>query len=204
MLLDVAEALRITIDSDFACFLVLVVFIFYSVVDEVENHLVHINTVLLLECEHALVVEEEREATCGTHVTIELIEDRTNVAYSTSGVVGKSVNEDSYSVRTISLVSNLLVFALILTHSVLDSTLDVVLRHVLALSISDDSTKSRIVLWFWTASLYSNGNLLANLCKCTSHVAPSLKLCSFTVFKCSSHSVIVFYFFCFVLGYSRQ
>ena len=89
--------------------------------------------------------------------------------------------------RSISLVSNFLVFTLVFTHSVLDSTLDIVLRHVLALRISDDSAQCWIVLWLGTTCLYSNSNLLTNLGKGLCHVSPSLKLRSFTIFKCSSH-----------------
>ena len=76
---------------------------------------------------------------------------------------------------------------MVLTHSVLDGTLNIVLRHVLALGVGDASTQCRIHVGVWTTSLNGNGNLLADLCECLGHVAPSFQLCSFTIFKCSSH-----------------
>ena len=141
MLLNFAEACRSTIDCDFVVLLILIKLIFYAVVDQVENHLIHIQTFLLLECEHSLVVEEERQRTCCTQVSAELVEDRTNVSNSTCSVVCQSINEDSHSVRAISLVCYFLVIAGILATSVLDGTSDVILRHVLTLTVSDDSTQ---------------------------------------------------------------
>ena len=61
--LDLCEAFRITVDSD-ALLAGIFVFLFVefvanSEVDEVKNHLVHVEVVLLLECELCEVVEEE-------------------------------------------------------------------------------------------------------------------------------------------------
>ena len=61
MLLDVAEACRSTVDSDLVVLLILVELILYTIVNQVENHLVHIHAFFLLEGEHSLVVEEERK-----------------------------------------------------------------------------------------------------------------------------------------------
>lgn len=92
--------------------------------------------------------------------------------------------------RSIALVRNLLVLALVFTHCVFDSALDVVLRHILAFAGSDDSTQTRVVLGLRATSFHSDGNLLAEFRKCAGHVTPSLQLCSLAVFKCSSHWII--------------
>ena len=49
-------------------------------------------------------------------------------------------DENGDAMRAISLVSHTLVITLVFTHSVLDGTLDVVFRHVFALTGSDDRT----------------------------------------------------------------
>ena len=133
----------------------------------------------------------------------ENLRHRTNVTNGTSGVISQGVNEDSYSVRAISLVSHLLIVTLVLTHSVFDGTLDVVFRHVLALSVSNDSTQCRVHVGLRTTSLHGNGNLLANLSKRLGHVAPSLQFRSFAIFKCSSHWInfLIFYLFTSLLFY---
>ena len=61
MLLDSAEALGVAIDGDAVLLFVLVELVFHAIVNEVENHLVHIQSVFLLESEDCLVVEQERE-----------------------------------------------------------------------------------------------------------------------------------------------
>ena len=103
--------------------------------------------------------------------------------------------------RAVSLVCHFLVVALVFTHSVLYSTLDVVLRHVLTLADSDDRTQCRVVLWFWASCLYCYCDLFAQTCECLCHVAPTLHLGGLTVFKCSSHvySLYVLLFFSFFL-----
>ena len=131
----------VTIDSDCALLVVLVKLVLYVEVDKLKDKLFHIYAVLLLKSEHTLVVEEVRKRTCCTECTIELVEHRANVAYSTCSVVGKCVNEDSDAMRAISLVCYFLVLALVFTHCVLDSTLDVVFRHILTLTCSDDRTE---------------------------------------------------------------
>ena len=74
MFLDGAEAGGVAIDGDAVLLLVLVELIVDTIVDEVENHLVHIQTILLLEGEDGLVVEEERERALGAQVAVELVE----------------------------------------------------------------------------------------------------------------------------------
>ena len=134
------------------------------------------------------MVKQEAQGALSTQVTIELIEYRTHVSNRTGRVVRQSIYKDSDSVRAISFVGDLLVVALVLAHCIFDGTLDIVLRHVLTLASGNDGTQCRVVLRLRAASLDSNGNLLAQLGKRTGHVAPSFQLCSFTVFKCSSHN----------------
>ena len=117
----------------------------------------------------------------------------TNVAGVASSVVGESVNKHSDAVRSVSLISNLLVVALVLAHSVFDSPFDIVLGHVLTLGIGDDSTQSRIVLWFRSAGLDSDSYLFAYLGKRAGHVSPSLQFCRFAIFKCSSHISMLYF-----------
>ena len=190
MLLDFAITLRVAIDGDCSLFFVLVELVFYTVVDEVEDEFLHVDALLLLEGKYALMVEKERQAAHRTEVAIELIEDAANVADSTCGVVGQSIHEDGNAVRAIAFIGHCLVVALVFTHCVLDSTLDVVLRHVLTLCRCDDGTQRRVVFGFRTASLHGNGNLLSDTCECLGHVAPALQFRCLTVFKCSSHSLI--------------
>ena len=63
--------------------------------------------------------------------------------------------------RSITLVRNFFVVALVLAHRILDGTLDIVLRHILTLASSDDGTKTRVVLRLRTACLDSDGDFLA-------------------------------------------
>ena len=187
MFLNSTKRRRITIDCDAVLLFILVVFILYTIINQIENHFVHIQPILLFEGEDCLVIKEERQRTLSSEITVEFVEDRTHITYCTRGVICQSLHEDGNSMRAISFVGDLLVITLVLTHRILDSTLDIVLRHILAFGIGNDSTQCRIVLWFWTACFHSNSNLFTNLCKCLSHVAPSLQLCCFTIFKCSSH-----------------
>ena len=133
--------LRVAIDCYCSLFLILIIFVLYVEVDELKDKFVHVQTFLLLECEHTLVIEEIRQRTGSTECSVELVEHRTHVAYGTCGVVGKRIYEDCYSVRAISLISNLLIVALVLAKRVLDGTLDVILRHVLTLTCCDDRTQ---------------------------------------------------------------
>ena len=136
------------------------------------------------------MVEKERQRALSAKVAIEFVKHRAYITYGTCGVVSKGLYEHSNSMRTISFVSHLLVFALVLAHSILYGTLDIVFRHVLTLGISYNGTQCRVILRFWTSSLDSNSYLLANFCKGTGHMTPSLKLSSFTIFKSSSHFII--------------
>ena len=158
MLLNLAEACRLSVDCDFILFFILIVLIVNSIVNQIKDQLLHIYTLFLLEGEHSLMVEKEAKRALCTKITIELVENRTNITNRTSSVVCQCINKHSNSMRTITLVSHLLVVAGILTHRILNSTLDIVLRHVLTLTCSDDSTKAWVILWFWTASFHSDSD----------------------------------------------
>ena len=134
------------------------------------------------------MVEEERQRALRAEVAVELVEHRAHVAHGARGIVGQCVHEDGYSVWAVSLVSHLLVVALVLSHSVLDSPFDVVLGHILALGVGDDCTQCRVHVGIRSSGLYCNGYLLSDFGECLGHVAPSFQLGSFAIFKCSSHS----------------
>ena len=74
MLLYLAEALWIAVDGDALLFLVLIELVLNTIVDKVKNKLIHVESFLLLESEHALVVEKETQRTCSTEVSVKLIE----------------------------------------------------------------------------------------------------------------------------------
>ena len=133
------------------------------------------------------MIKQESQRTCGTQISIKLVEYRTNITYSTSSVVGQRIHQNGNSVWTIAFISYFLIIALVFTKCIFDSTVNVVLRHVLTLSISNDGTQCRVVFWLWSTCFHSNGDLFTNLRKCTSHVSPTFQFCCFTIFKCSSH-----------------
>jgi hypothetical protein len=190
--LDSCIALRITINSDSAFFLIFFVVFVYIEIDHVKNEFFHVHAVFLLECKYALVVEEESQRTHCTKVAAKLVEYRTDIGNSTGRIVGQRIYKYSNAVRAVAFVCHALVVALVLTHCILDGTFDIVLRHVLTLTSGDNRTQCRVVFRFRTASLYGDGDLFAQTCKCFGHVAPSFQLGSFSIFKRSSHGSNVF------------
>ena len=64
---------RVAVDCQccLTCLLVclLVELVVDIIVDKVKNQLFHINVVLLLECEHTLMVEEEAKRACSAEVS---------------------------------------------------------------------------------------------------------------------------------------
>ena len=105
------------------------------------------------------------------------------------------IHEYGHTVRSVSLVGHALVVALILAHCILDGTLDVVLRHVLALAGSDNRTQCRVVFRFGSAGFHRNSNLFTQSCKGLCHVTPSFQFGSFSIFKRSSHWIVYFNLF---------
>ena len=187
MFLNSGIALGITIDSDCSFFIILFVFIFHIIIDQIQNQFFHIQSVFLLESEYTFVVEQERERSHCTEITAKLIKYRTNVSHRTGCVICQRIHKYSNTVRTVSFVSHALVVALVFTHCVFDSTFNIILRHIFTLTSSDHRTQSRVIFRFRTACLYSYRDLFTQSCKCFSHVAPPFQLCGFSIFKCSSH-----------------
>ena len=81
-------------------------------------------------------------------------EYRAYIGYRTSGIISQCIHKDSNPVRTVSFVSHALVVALVFTHCVLNCTFDIVLRHILTLTSSDDRTQCRVIFRFRTTSLH--------------------------------------------------
>ena len=87
----------------------------------------------------------------------------------------------------VSFVVHFLVVAGVLAHGVFNGALDVVLGHVLALGIGDNGAKGGVHVGVGASGFYCDGDLLANLCECLGHMAPSFQFRCFAIFKCSSH-----------------
>ena len=75
MFLDFAEAFRVTVNGDFIFFLILIIFVFHTIVYQIEYQFIHIKTLFLFECENAFVVKKERKTAGRSHISAELIED---------------------------------------------------------------------------------------------------------------------------------
>ena len=187
MLLNLAERFGIAVNGDAIFFFVLVILVFHTIIDEVEDEFFHIESVLLLEGEHALVVEKESQRPHRTEVAIELVEDRTHIADGTRGVVGEGIDEYGDTMGAVAFIGHGLVLALVFTHRVFDGTLNIIFGHVLTLCRCDDRTERGIRFGLRTAGFNCHSDLLADLGKCTGHVTPPLHFGGFAVFKCSSH-----------------
>ena len=134
-LLDLCILLHVVaVDGDGAFLVVDVILVLNAEVDKLQDKVVHVDAVFLLEGEHTLVVEEVRQRACCAQGAAKLVEHRAHVAYGAGGVVGEGVDEDGDAVGAVALVCHFFIFALVLAHGVLDGTLDVVFRHVLALA----------------------------------------------------------------------
>ena len=57
MLLNLAEACRSTVDSDFVVLLILIKLIFYILVNKFQDEFIHIEAILFLKSEHTLMIE---------------------------------------------------------------------------------------------------------------------------------------------------
>ena len=138
MFLNCCVALRITIDSNCTFFRIFIEFVFYVVVNQIENQFFHVYTIFLLECEDTFVIEQESQRTSCSQVSAELVEYRTYIGNGTCCIVCQCINKYSNSVRTVSFVCHSFVFALVFTHCVLDCAFDIILRHVFALTSCDN------------------------------------------------------------------
>ena len=124
---------------------------------------------------------------------LNLLKTERNVTNCTSWIICKSVYEHSNTMRTISFIGHCLIVTLIFTHRILMArsmlSFGIFSRFAVAMIARRRGIRVRI----WTATLYSNGNLFTNLCEGSSHVSPTLHLCGFTIFKCSSHRNLFVY-----------
>ena len=86
---------------------------------------------ILLDAEHALVVEHEAYAAAGSERTAALGEVAADVGHGPGVVVGCGLDEICDSVRAVSFEYHLLEVSDTLVGSLLDSPFDVLLRHLL-------------------------------------------------------------------------
>ena len=75
VLLNIAEAGRLTVDSNFILFVILIILIIDSVVNQIENQLIHVHSLFLLESEDSLMVEEKAKRPLRAKIAIELVEN---------------------------------------------------------------------------------------------------------------------------------
>ena len=136
------------------------------------------------------MLEQELQTAGCTQRTTVLVEITTYICYSTSRIVCRSFHKNSNTERTISLVVHFFIIGKILRDSPLDSTFDIIFRHVLFFSSLHHYTQTRIVFRFRSTLFCSYRNFFTQLSKYTGHIAPTLKLSRFTKLKRSSHMFI--------------
>ena len=133
------------------------------------------------------MVEHEAHAAAGAESSSTLGEVTADIGDGAGVVVRGSLHKVGYSVRTISLIDDLLEISLILLKGFLYCPLDVVLGHVLAPGLSHESPKPRVAGHIRTTLLDSDGYLLPNLREGLGHMAPSLEFSLLAELKRSSH-----------------
>ena len=173
MFLDLTKTLGVTINRNTILFIIDIIFVFYAIIDQIEDEFVHIQAIFLLERKHALMVEQESERPHSPKVATKLIKDAANVADGTCSVIRQRINKDSNTMRSISFISHRLIVALVFTGRILYCALDIILGHVLALRIGYDGAKRRVVFRFRTSRFNSYGYLFSDLCKSSRHMPPA-------------------------------
>lgn len=173
MFLDLTKALGVTINRNTILFIIDIVFVFYTVIDQIEDEFIHIQAIFLLERKHALVVEQESKRAHSSEVATKLIKDAANVADGTCSVIRQRIYKDSNAMWAIALIGHWFVIALVFTGRILYCALDIILGHVLALRIGYDSAKRRVVFRFRTSRFNSYGYLFPDLCKSSRHMPPA-------------------------------
>ena len=187
MFLYLAKAGGFTVDSYFALLVIDIELIIHPIVNQLEYYFIHVNSVFLFESKHGLVVEQKAERTLSTQITVEFVEHRAYIAHGSGCIVGECFNEYGNPVRAVAFVGYFFVFALIFSHRIFDSPLNIILRHVFALAGCDDGSQTGIIFGLRPASFYCYCDFFSQFGECTGHVTPSFELCSFAIFKCSSH-----------------
>ena len=119
------------------------------------------------------MVKKECQRAHRAKVAVELVEDRTDIADGTRGIVGECIHENGYTMGAVSLIGHCFVLALVLTHCVFDGTLNIIFGHVLTLCRCDDRTERGIRFGLGTAGFNCHSDLLADLGKCTGHMTPT-------------------------------
>ena len=185
--LHVDRLVEVRIDDDGVLLLIYTQF-FYAEIDQLELQFIQINTVLHRHGEASLAVEKELQRTLCTQCAAELGEVRTDVRYRTHVVVRSGLYEDSHAVRTVSFVIDLLVSLRRFIRCFFDRAVDIVLRHVLALTLLDQRTQTRVGIRIRTTLTSSNSDFLTQFGKCTGHMSPTFQFSCFAIFKRSSHN----------------
>ena len=112
-----------------------------------------------------------------------------DISDSTHVVVGSGLNEDSYTVRAVSFVVNLLVAFRGLIGSFLNGAIDIVLGHVLTLALLDEHTQARVTIRIRSPFAGSNSDFFTKFSKRAGHVSPAFQFSCFSVFKSASHNI---------------
>ena len=99
-----------------------------------------INSYFLLKGENTAMIKKEGQGAHRTEIAVKLVENGAHVCHCARSIVSQGVNKDGDSMRTISLVSHLFEVTLVFAHGIFDSTVNIVLRHILALRIGNDCT----------------------------------------------------------------
>ena len=136
------------------------------------------------------MVEHEADTAASSECAAALCEITADIGHCSGIVVSCSLYEVSDSEWTISLESHLLEISKGLVGSLLDSSLDIVLRHVLVSCLSDKRTETRVTYNIRTALLNCDGNFLSDFGERLGHVAPTFHLSLFSELKRSSHNYL--------------
>ena len=121
--------------------------------------------VLVNDGDNTLLLEEVAYATVLTKVSTVLRECSTNVTCGTVTVVGLCLNDDCNARGAVALVHDLFEVDIGVIGKLLNSTLNVIVGHVVCLSLCDKIAKLRVVVGVGTACLNSNSHFLTDLGK---------------------------------------
>ena len=115
---------------------------------------------------YALSAEHERYTADSSEISAELIKIMAHLACCSVSVVSKTLNDYSYAVGAVSLISDVLVVIFILAAgSFLDNALDVVVRHVVCLCLCDKVAKLAVVVRVRAALADNYCYLTSDLCE---------------------------------------
>jgi len=135
-----------------------------------------------------LAVEHEVEGAVGHEFTASFVDDGADVVKGARIIVGGTFDPEKSTMGSFSLVVDLLEIASVFLGGALDSTLDVILGHVLGLGASDGGAEFRIGVRITAAFFGCHGDGTPQLRKQLGHFVPTFFFSRAARFKCSTHA----------------